>query len=794
MSARSYPAAVAAHAGAVTVTMTIALGLILLPLALSPAASASATPTSSASATSTASPSATSTASATPSPSVSPSSTPSPTKSPKPRPFTAPRTPAGGVRVEGGPMWDPATNKKFGHPSYVTVSSVSSLTNQVVQVSWYGFTPSSQLAYSASGSDYPVMVAQCKGLHPTSWSQCFGASNGGIQGQFSSNGPMNTAYATTNASGEGSTPIQLLTAQENSFLGCDEHSPCSLVIVPAQGGNIFTFPVNCGDHSQDAGLTDTGTFAFNSSYGKCSWERRFIVPLHFAQTPTDCPVKNPDFSAIGSPMLARAMNSWQSALCADSDPVNIQYDDSQAEPLAREDFLSGLDDVALTTEPASSSSGKHPFTYAPVAISAESIVFWIDNPVTDKPLTHLKLDPRLVLKLLTQSYDFEGEACSGGAIVRNGLCDNAVDGNPRSLFADPEFTRLNPHVAEVGDGYQVPTVMSGETDMTWELTRWIAANKDAKAFAGGTFDPWGEHVNTDYLNMQLPSQSLTAMDSFAPIAHRYDPVFPLATVAQYQVDNWYPATQYQPDPDGNYDKLTPEVPGQRALFAILDQADAAAYQLPTASLENAAGKYVAPANASMTAAVGTMKTSAANHITEDTSEGSKVEDAYPLTMVVYAMVPTAGISRQKAAKIAQWLDYVATSGQDQGAQAGQLPSGYLPLTTAMREQTLRAASEVLAQKGNSSAKTAKAATTPTPVATVAPTPSASVGAVSLGFDSNPAKSGFARYAIPILLALSALLAVAGSLSFAIGRGGGAALGRLRKLSVPRGLLPRRNRQ
>jgi hypothetical protein len=771
----------------------IAIGaLALAPAATAASPTPSASPTVSRSVTASASP--TPTASPTPSASASPSPSPSPTKTRTPPPFTAPKVPKGGVRVKGGPMWDPAASKKFGHPSYVTVSSVSSLTNQVVEVSWTGFTPSSQLAYSASGSDYPVMVAECRGLHPTRWTQCFGASNGGIAGQFSSYGPMNTAYATTNARGQGSTPIQLLTAQENSFLGCNRRSPCSLVIVPAQGGNIFTSPVDCNDHSQDAGLTDVGSFAFTSNYGECSWRRRFVVPLRFAQTPTDCPVRNPNFSAIGSPMLERAMSSWQAALCAQADPVNIQFDDSQAEPLAREDFLSGLDDVALTTEPGGSSTGKHPFTYAPIAISAESVVFWVDNPVTNKPLTHLRLDQRLVLKLLTQSYDFEGEACSGGAIVRNGFCDNAVDGNPRSLFADPEFRQLNKHVADVGDGYQVPTVMSGQSDMTWELTRWIAASKGAKAFADGTFDPWGEHVNTDYLNMQLPTQSLTSMDPFAPIAHRYDPVFPLSAVAQFQVDNWYPATQYQPDPDGNYDKLSPEVPGQRALFAIVDQADAAAYQLPTASLENAAGRFVTPSNASMTAALSAMTTSAGNHITADLHESAKVKAAYPLTMVIYAMVPTSGISRPKAAKIAQWLDYVAGAGQVQGAGAGQLPDGYLPLTAAMREQTLRAASEVLAQAGNG--KHAKPAATPaatSPVATATPGPTSSPGTVSLGFVTNPFKSGVARYAIPLLLAAGGLLAVAGSFSLALGRGSSAAAARLRKLRLPRIQLQRRNK-
>jgi len=51
-------------------------------------------------------------------------------------------------------------------------------------------------------------------------------------------------------------------------------------------------------------------------------------------------------------------------------------------------------------------------------------------------------------------------------------------------------------------------------------------------------------------------------------------VFPLTSVAQYQVFNWYPATNWQPDAQGNFDKLTPEPQGGRALFAILDQADA----------------------------------------------------------------------------------------------------------------------------------------------------------------------------------------------------------------------------
>ena len=697
--------------------------------------------------------------------------------------------------VRGPVLWDSAANRNLAHPSYVSVSQVTDLTNQVVQVTWRNFTPSSEITYVPEGTNYPVMIAECAGTHPTRQSQCFGADNGGVQGGLSPFGPMNTAYSTTSPNGTGVADIQLLTAAEAPQLGCNRGRECSLVIEPAQGGNVFTSPPSCRDHSQDLGLTALGQTAFTSAYGTCSWRDRIIVPLKFAPTPTDCPVRNNNFSVIGSPMLSRAMSSWQSALCSISNPVYIQYDSAQNEPLARQDFISGADNVALTTLPVNGTGGaKFPFVYAPVAISAESVAFWVDNPVTGQPLNHIKLNARLVLKLLTQSYNFENEGCGHGPVGAQGVgCDNAVDNNPVSLFADPEFMQLNPHVATVGDGFQVPTVLSGASDLTSELTTWIAADKDAKAFADGTFDPWGTHINSDYLNMTLPTDTLNAMDPYPPLAHRYVPFFPLSSVAQFQVNNWTPATAWQPDTYGNYAKLQPEIPGARALFAIVDQGDAAAYELPVASLQNAAGRYVGPTKASMAAALSDMKT-ASNHVTQAVNfqDGSKkVRNAYPLTMVIYAMVPTKGIAKKAAAKIAQWLDFVATTGQHSGYAPGNLPPGYLPLTANMRAQALKAATLVLDQRGNPKPKgkatptpTASASATASPTASAAstPTPTSSTPTVTVGYDSNPATSGIARYAVPVLLIAGALLAVGGSFALLVGRSG-SAVARLRRLQL-----------
>ena len=116
----------------------------------------------------------------------------------------------------------------------------------------------------------------------------------------------------------------------------------------------------------------------------------------------------------------------------------------------------------------------------------------------------------------------------------------------------------------------MPTVESGHSDMTWEVTRWIAANPAGGGFMAGQFDKWGMHVNTDYLGLKYPTDSFTAQDSYPVIAHKYSPVFPLSMVASYQAQNWEPGTQWQKDQFGNFPRDPIEVPGGRALFAILD--------------------------------------------------------------------------------------------------------------------------------------------------------------------------------------------------------------------------------
>jgi hypothetical protein len=471
--------------------------------------------------------------------------------------------------------------------------------------------------------------------------------------------------------------------------------------------------------------------------------------------------------------------------------MTISYDSTIAEPLALTDLGTGQADVALTTRPASAqgiSTGSKKYVYAPVAVSAVSVAYWFDNPVTGLPDTGINLNQRLLLKLLTQSYAYENDGCPLNPPPPIG-CDPGVDHNPLNLFADPEFLQLNPEFqSQNGQSPQVfppvnapielPTVQSGQSDMTWTVTNWIAADKGAKQFLTGQFDPYGTHLNTYYQGLQYPNNSFIGQDPYPLISHEYNPVFPLSLVATDQVENWPPAYQDQKDLQGNYPRWPPQIPGQRALIAILDQGDSAAFLFPAISIPNATGHFVAPTTAHMIAALQGM--SSAGDGTRQVNLNSRNKNAYPLTMVIYAVVPTSGLSHAKAAAIARFLDFAAGAGQTPGVQPGQLPPGFAPLPVSMRSQTRKDAFAVLHQTGaTSSSKTTNPSTGPrassTPNPTKSPgsvslptaTPSSSTGpGISLVNVADVRPASITRYILPALLILGGLAALAGSSSLA----------------------------
>ncbi|QMU71538.1 hypothetical protein [Streptacidiphilus sp. P02-A3a] len=693
----------------------------------------------------------------------------------------------GGTRCTGtygsDTAWDNYADQELGGmisaEPVVSVDQTVNLSNQMVHVSWSNFTPS---GYEGNGDQatglsngfrqslefYPVFVVECKGAAPQSLDACneiqVGASTSGAPGNAVES--YTQAGATTQASdcsdvptdpvcGTGYTDIQIQTRIQNNNLGCDSNDPCSIAVLPQWGGNTYAQPTNCEDHSLD--LPGNGGYGSTlyGDYTSCMWNDRIVVPLSFAKTSQQlCGSNDYAFSAQGSPMLERVMGQWEPGWCtAPQGKVDFNYDSGVNEDEARSGFLDGgsslssSTDVALVTDPASSAltsgSSRH-FTYAPIVTTSITIAYYVDNQVTQEPITDLKLNARLVAKLLTESYSLEFGQCQPDQSTQSDLCDPKVSGNPVSIFTDPEFYQLNPEYSEAdfetetngldNNGDFLPIVLAGNSDMTYELTRWVEADPDARAFLEGQPDPWGMHVNAYYeqgVSQTYPLDQFQVLDpGFSPkrsllgsttnpflstMQVAWNPVTGLDDVAS-ELAGWTPSgDQFYPSCSNTTDGWTTchgniidakdgadQFP-QRALFAILDSGTASAYRFPTAQLVNPAGNAEAPTVDSMTAAVNAMKTNP-DGVTQYQDFTDTAAGAYPLTEVQYAMVPTCGLPSAKAEAISTFLQDTANS-QTYGVGLSQIPSfgGYLALDDAQQAQVMTAAQAVQRQTCKSTA-------------------------------------------------------------------------------------------
>jgi hypothetical protein len=573
--------------------------------------------------------------------------------------------------------------------------------------------------------------------------------------------------------------------QENNLLRCDVNIPCSLVVLPNWGGEPTPVPgtatfsntdtSQCQNHSYDflapnavTGFAETKTSDNVTLLNyACSYADRIVVPLRFQRTAANCPSVSPAFYAQGSPMMERAMNQWIGGWCATGQvPLSMQFSYRTTEQNARQSFLQGgqaataSTDMAVVTLPpdaAAAQASSRKFTYAPLANSATEFAYYVDDPKTGSLIRHLVLNARLVTKLLTESYSLQ-YGCTQEPFNPYGpewpplphpsnSCDPAVTHNPNSVFDDPEFLALNQHCAPAGElasyicgradfpsdsfterfGTFLPTVVSGYSDQTFELTRWMVSDPAAQDFINGKVDPWNMHVNINYWKQPYPVNYFTPLDNgtTTPLPflqrHGYGPPYNVETIQAA----WNPISgldnialklvNYQPtadDPNLSGCSLavcnnnsaagwvTPaepaQSPGTRALFSVLDAGDGAGYAFPAANLVNAANQPVPLTAASISAAVHDMKTNP-DGITQYANATTTDPKAYPGAMVDYAMVPTCGLPAAKASAIADFLTRAATTGQTPGVAPGQLAPGYYPLNSAQRAQTLAAARAVKSQ-------------------------------------------------------------------------------------------------
>jgi hypothetical protein len=427
---------------------------------------------------------------------------------------------------------------------------------------------------------------------------------------------------------------------------------------------------------------------------------------------------------IGHELVVDAITSWQPALCTGGGAL---YSYTQlGDDVIRNQILAGSSPgLALVTNPIPPDAvpAGEPQVYAPIGLSGLAIAFNIEHqpPPPDDPnappspdqeldgqrFTSMNLTPRLVAKLLTQSYRH--------AVLAP---PDAMKNNPTGLTVDPDFLALNPPYQGFVSVVTAPPdalVQLGGADITSLLWSWVKADPDAVAFIAGTPDKFGMVVNPSNQGLILPASTFPRNDQSC-----IDANFPQqgATNLKYCTLDAHPFTLDMHDAGrsaGRGDsqarnleiasngaptptKIPRQAPGQRSLLAVVDAATATRYGLPTAALRNAAGQFVTPTTTSLQAGVAAMKPSAVPSVLASDPVATDPA-AYPLTALSYAVASPPALDAAAGKDYAAFLRYAAGPGQQPGIAPGQLPLGMAPLPDALRAQTITAAATIEAQAG-----------------------------------------------------------------------------------------------
>jgi len=560
--------------------------------------------------------------------------------------------------------------------------------------------------------------------------------------------PPSEMAAFTKEDGSGDARFEVRSDIENESLGCNDKVACSLVVIPIMG-------ISCAD--PDPQCNKYGRFAPGSSnfagegvdaavsplywWSASNWRNRFSVPLHFALPPNTCDVldNRAPTAFYGSELLSQAALQWAPAYCLRKDRFKFQHN-RMSDAAAFALMQNGQAPAALVSGRRPLEGAADPVAYAPTAVTGFAISYAVDRPDNAGEDGHLRLNARLVAKLLTQSYPASDL----------GRGHPGLAGNPVSINLDPEFARLNPGLDRIPrEAAATLLSLSQSSDVISTLTSYLAQDKDAAAFVAGKPDPWGMKVNPSYRGMHLPVAEWPLKDTYVPasdlecnkqnpavyLSQVAAPVSYLRTIAEAVLDAW-------PNVQTRCDRATPSDPfklgrvdrqgiGTRFLLGVTSLGDAARFGLHTAELETTPGRYVGPDDASMAAALRHLQGGAGlTPFTLDQAALGRDARAYPGTMVVYTAARRTGLDKPDAAHVASFIRIATTEGQQPGSGNGQLPAGFLPIrasgpTAPLFQAAQQAATAIAAQR----------------VATPAGQQVPSTGGVSGGVDSGAAPAG-----------------------------------------------------
>ncbi len=556
-------------------------------------------------------------------------------------------------------------------------------------------------------------------------------------------------FARTEQNGTGTQLFQVETGLEAPGLGCGQ----SVQPLPGEGTKvpqcwIVVVPRSTPDQENPAGLT--GSSVVTSPLTPTAWAHRIAIPISFNPIGTSCAVNAQAQQILGSELASAAISSWEPSLCALPGSPSYSYiqntDDQARRNLFQPTYGSAGMSVYSLPPPAGEASSSGPVVYAPLTLSGVVVAFNIERvpalvdgdyrpdevALNGDQVLHVYLTPRLVAKLLTQSYQAQFQDLAVSKAPGYGW----VQHNPTDLLTDPDFLQWNPEFADLQTDQAIDAgtaiVEEASSDSAAALWKWILADPEAAAWLDGTPDPWGMQVNPYYstnpsINPAHTSFVAGTLDNY-PKSDPYcyqnpDDVItgpPPVLARPLCMLDWAPytltmqaaaqatgaandgaKTTFNPaaTPNTAFGANGPQVPGTHFVITITDSASAAQDGLQTASLSRAGDDtknrtFVAPDAASITAGEGAFVQSPTAGMLQP-NPSTTAAGAYPLSMVTYGATTPESLSATQRTEYAGFIQYAAGSGQVSGSEPGQLPAGYVPLPGSLLSEDLAAIQAIL---------------------------------------------------------------------------------------------------
>ncbi|MFJ8041504.1 hypothetical protein ACIRBX_13475 [Kitasatospora sp. NPDC096147] len=570
------------------------------------------------------------------------------------------------------------------------------------------------------------------------------AENGGASQYYDAQTTNEVPFGPTRADGSGQIDFEMQTGMEAPGLGCGQTPAgaptdatprrCWLVIVPR--GEI---EVDGQVPTGSSGKLQTSPLSFTN------WNKRLVVPLSFERVGLSCPIGSSERPTNGSELAAEVMWRWQPVLCRQAGGIfsYTQIADHLARGQLNQDDP-GLSYLGLPQARADDRPGRTPY-YAPVALSGLTFAFDIesqsgvrtpeDKKKKDGQRIHdIQLTPRLIAKLMTQSYQQS---------VNPRDPDVPAD-NPVDLLTDPEFLALNPYFKDLYFPTRVADLLlpNGDSDAAQQVWTWLLKDPEAAAFLQGEKHPEYKdtinkawlRVGTTYPRSNYPKQDAYCLEFPDDLdgrpawcnldSHAYAPTMREGARGISRGDNLGKSVWDATVIPGQLKKGSPQPQGLRAMMALTTTAQAARFGLSTARIRNAKGEFVAPTDSAMLTMALAAKSDDPD-LAAVIDPSAQVTGGYPLTFTTFAATVPSQITAEAGKSYADLLRYAAGPGQETGVAAGQLPIGYVPLPEKTRERARLVADAIEANAG-------KPEPTPSPSASASSsaTPSASVSAAA----------------------------------------------------------------